>query len=155
MKILVLSLIGASVLAAQQPRRRFDAADPGHGIERRLTGSLGLTAAQQNKVHTILSERDVISKGSREQMQALNASLTAAIKAGNDDQIERISGDIAALHQKQTALHAHSLAKIYAALTPDQQAKVGPNLEMLMGPRPGFGGPGSRRAPRPGVPAVQ
>jgi Spy/CpxP family protein refolding chaperone len=160
MKTIVLSLIAASFLAAQQPSRRFDTSDPGHGIEKRLTSSLGLTATQTNKVHTILSERDVIAKGSREQMLALNQSLTAAIKAGNDDQIERISQEIATQHQKQTSLHAHSMAKIYAALTPDQQAKVGPNLEMLLGPRAGFGGgpgsgPGLRRGPRPPAPAVQ
>ena len=114
-------------------------------MEQRLTARLGLTAEQQNKVHTILAERDVVAKGSGEQMQALNTSMTAAIKAGSEDQIDRISQDMANLHQKEVSLHGKTMAKIYAALTPAQQTKVGPDLEMLMGR--GFPGPG----PRPGT----
>ncbi len=151
MKILLLFVAGASFLAAQQVtqqtppvRPRFGPGQgrPGPGgpernFEQRLTQRLSLTAEQQNKVHTIIAEREVIGKGSREQMQALNTSLTAAVKAGNEDQIDKISQDIANLHQKQVSLRGKSMAKIYAALTPAQQAKVGPNLEMLMG-RPRF-----------------
>jgi Spy/CpxP family protein refolding chaperone len=157
MKILLLFVAGAGFLAAQQgtqpgvPARRNFGPGPGgpeRNLEQRLTQRLSLTAEQQNKVHTILAERDVIAKGSREQAQALNTSLTAAVKAGNEDQIDRISQDIANLHQKQVALHGKSMAKIYAALSPAQQAKVGPNLEMLMGR--GFPGPGQR--PGPGGP---
>ncbi len=144
MKSALLLVAGASFLGAQQaPPARMR---PVQNMEQRLTHRLSLTAEQQNKVHTILAERDVIAKGSLEQAQALDASFTAAVKAGNEDQIERISQDIANLHQKQISLRGKTTAKIYAALSPTQQAMVGAKLELLMGR--GFPpGPGARRGP--------
>lgn len=164
MKFFALSLLGASLLMAQQttappPRGRFGPRAPGVDFETRLTRTLGLTAQQQNTVHTALAERDVISKGNMPQMRTLRTSLVTAIKAGNEDQIDQLSQQISVLSQQESAVRAKAMAKIYAALTPAQQAKVGPNLEMLMGGRPGFrGGPG-RRTPPPAnatqAPAVQ
>lgn len=147
---LALSLLTAGFLCAQpapQPRPRFT---PGAGarMEQRLTQTLSLTAEQQNKVHTALTESDVVLKGNRQKMQDLHTALLAAVKAGNEDQIDKISQDIATVHQQETAVRAKSMAKIYGALTADQKAKAGQNLEMLMGgPRPGFAGPNPRRRP--------
>ncbi|MGD1097788.1 MAG: Spy/CpxP family protein refolding chaperone [Bryobacteraceae bacterium] len=166
MKILLLFAVGASFLAAQQttaPTRpdwgRRGGAPP--SFEQRLTQRLGLTAEQQNSIHTIIAEREVILRGNREQMQTLNKSLTAAIKTGNTSEIDSLSQQMASLHQQQIAQHSKSVAKMYAALTAEQQAKVGANLEMLRGPgefmpRPGPGrGPGGPRPGGPAPPAAQ
>jgi Spy/CpxP family protein refolding chaperone len=118
-----------------------------------LTQALGLSAEQQNKLHTVLLDRQVQTKGMAEQMRTLHTSLAAAVKSGDESLIDKASLDIANLHQQQTAIHAKSVAKIYAALTPAQKTKVGANLEMLMGPA----GPGPRRRnrPQPSPPAQQ
>jgi Spy/CpxP family protein refolding chaperone len=160
MKILLLFAVGASFLAAQQTTAptRPDwgrRSGPPPSFEQRLTQKLGLTAEQQNAVHTIIAEREVILRGNRQQMQTLNKSLTAAIKTSNTSEIETLSQQIAALHQQQVAEHSKSEAKMYAALTPAQQAKVGTNLEVLRG---GGFGPGPHRGPGgppPGAPAAQ
>jgi Spy/CpxP family protein refolding chaperone len=160
MKILLLFAVGASFLAAQQTTTAPTRPDWGRrggpplSFEQRLTQKLGLTAEQQNTVHTIIAEREVILRGNRQQTETLNKSLTAAIKAGNTTEIDSLSQQMATLHQAQIAQHSKSVAKMYAALTPAQQAKVGTNLEMLRG---GFG-PGPRRGPGgppPGAPGAQ
>jgi len=143
-----LSLLAAGALLAQPPvpAQRFGRG-PGPGprdFETRLTQNLGLNAEQQNKVHTIMAEARLSQQGVRQQNQTLQASLTEAIKAGDEAKIDKITQDIGSLHQQQTAIHAKSMAKIYATLTPDQKTKAGPNLELLMG-----GPMGGRPGPRP------
>jgi len=156
MKILLLFAVGASFLAAQQSTTPPARPEWGrHGgaplsFEQRLTQKLGLTAEQQNTVHTIIAEREVILRGNRQQMETLNKSLTAAIKTSNTSEIDSLSQQMATLHQAQIAQHSKSVAKMYAALTADQQTKVGANLEMLRGP--GEFGPGPRPGRGPGGP---
>lgn len=151
---IALSLLTAGALFAQPPapRRAFG---PGPGprgprdFESRLTQNLGLNAEQQNKVHTIMAESRLSQKGNGEQMQSLHASLTEAIKAGDEAKIDKITQDIGSLHQQQTANHAKTMAKIYGTLTADQKAKAGPNLEMLLG------GPMGGRRPGPPPARIQ
>jgi Spy/CpxP family protein refolding chaperone len=149
MRAALLTILAAGALLAQPPapRPRFGRGPgPGANFETRLTQNLGLTAEQQNKVHTILAESRLTTQSSRQQVQTAQAALTAAIKSGDEAQIDKASADIATLHQQQTAARAKTMAKIYSTLTADQKTKVGPNLEMLMG-----GPPGGRR-PMPAKP---
>lgn len=126
MKILfiVLSVLVAGLASAQPPRRN---------VEQRLSEQLSLNSEQQNKVHTILAESHVLLRDNMQKTRDLHTALTAAIKSGSEDQIDRISQDIAAVQQQQTAVHAKSMARIYATLTADQKAKIGDRLDMLMG----------------------
>ncbi len=112
--------------------------------ERRLTNQLGLDAVQQNKVHTAIEESRVAQQGMQQKMADLRTQLAAAVKAGNEANIDRISQDIAGIHQQQTAIHAKALSKIYASLNADQQ----PKFEQMMGRD--LGVPGPRRGPGPG-----
>ncbi len=155
-----VSLLAVGFLAAQQPapapRGHFGRGPggPPQTFEQRLTERLSLTAEQQNKVHTAMLESRVLGQGLQQQMQTAHQALTAAIKAGNEDQIEKASQDIAAIHQQQTSIQAKTMAKIYSSLTADQKTKVGSNLELLMGglsPRRGMAPPpaGAPNAPKP------
>jgi Spy/CpxP family protein refolding chaperone len=131
--------------ARQHMRQNGDPAKADLRLEQRMAQDLSLSAEQQNKVHAHLADSRVQSQGLHEKMGALHTSLTAAIKAGDEGQIDRISQDVANLHQQQIAIHAKTTAKIYSSLTADQRAKVGDNLGMLGGGEPGFGpgfGPG-------------
>ena len=113
--------------------------------ERRLANQLNLDAVQQNKVHTAIEEARVAQQGMDQKVFDLRAQLTAAIKAGNEGNIDRISQDIGSLHQQQTAIHAKTLAKIYGALNADQQAR----FERMMGRD--LGVPRARRGPNPAI----
>jgi Spy/CpxP family protein refolding chaperone len=167
-----LSLIASVALVSAQtqqaptpgPRGHFppngDFGPGGPGLERHLTRTLNLSAEQQNKVHTVLEEGRVQTKGMAAQMHTLHQSLAAAVKSGDESQIDKATQEISTLHQQETAIHAKGMAKIYAALTADQKTKVGPNLEMLLGP--GGRGRGMRppqtsgaAQPKPNGPAQQ
>jgi Spy/CpxP family protein refolding chaperone len=144
---IALSLLAAGLVVAQSPGPHP------RNFEQRLATDLGLSAEQQNKVHTTLAESNLVMQGSHQKMQDLHTALSAAIKSGNEAEIDRISQEMATVHQQQTAARAKSMAKIYSTLTADQKAKVGENLQMLMGgPGPGFGGPHPRMRQRPGSP---
>ena len=129
----IVPSLTCSALMFAQPARTRGTQDPDQRFEQRLTTRLGLSAPQQNIVHTSRQESRTLSTGLNEQMRTLRTSLHAAMKAGDEGQIDQISQQIATVHQQQTAIHSKMVAKIYASLTPDQKTKVGEHLEMLGG----------------------
>jgi Spy/CpxP family protein refolding chaperone len=142
--ILIAAALAGGLLSAQdQPRARMQPrGDFGGGpmSERWLNKTLTLSAEQSNKIHTIFSEANVSRQADMTRMQTLHKSLTDAVKSGNESAIDSITRDMATMHQAQQATHAKTLAKIYATLTPDQQAKVATDLEHAVGgPGPGMG----------------
>ena len=150
-RYLALSLLAAGALAAQPPpppggpHGHFRGGPP-QSFEQRLAQTLGLNAEQQNAVHSAMLESHVLGQGLQDKMKIAHDNLTTAIKSGNEDQIDKASADIAALHQQETSIHAKTMSKIYGALSADQKTKAGPNLELLMG------GPGGRMGMHPPPP---
>ena len=138
-----ITLMLAVTLSAQPPAGRRD---PSQRIENMLTRSLGLDATQQGKVHTILADAQLSSQAIRDQLKPLRTSLLAAIKANDTAQIEALHQQISPLQQQLDVIHSKASAQIYAALSPDQQTKVGNAIGMLMG---GGFGPGMRRGGGP------
>lgn len=134
-------------------------AEPGPGFggladssaEQRLTRRLGLNAEQQNRVHTVLQEQQVMTKGMAERIQGLRTQLTDAVKAGDEGKIDTITQDLARANQEQLAIQAKSWARIYSTLNADQKARVDQALGLE------FGVPGGRlrRGPGPAGPVVQ
>jgi Spy/CpxP family protein refolding chaperone len=126
--------VGTGLMYAQGPGGRRG---PG-----REAAQLGLTAEQQNLVHTARAEADVQSKGLRDQVKTLRQELTAAIKAGDTGKIDSLTPNIAQLEGQLMSIDAKTQAKIYASLTADQKAKVdarpgGMGRMMMGGGRPG------------------
>jgi Spy/CpxP family protein refolding chaperone len=135
-------LIGSALLAQPPARMR----DPSQRFENMLTRTLSLDATQQGKVHTILADAQLQSQTVRDQLKPLRTSLIAAIKANDSAQIETLQGQISPLQQQLDVIRSKAAAQIYAALSPDQQTKVGNAIGMLMG---GGFGPGMRRGRPP------
>jgi|GEM_PF-2505380 Spy/CpxP family protein refolding chaperone len=127
---IALSLPLVASLWAQPPQGRRGPAN----LENMLAQRLGLNATQQNMLHTALEEERTQIRGMMQQRQALHQSLVEAIKAGNADQIDQVTQQIASLDQQRSAIHAKAMMKFYSGLTADQKTKVGQNLEMLLGP---------------------
>jgi len=161
--LLAAALAGGALYAQDQPRprQRFQPGEQGPGgpggfgggpmSERWLSPTLTLSAEQSNKIHTIFAESNVSRSADMEKMQALHKSLTEAVKAGNEAQIDSITRDMSAMHQQQQATHAKTIAKVYATLTPEQQAKIAPEIERAIG----GGGPGPGPMRRGGPPPAQ
>ncbi len=135
-------MLGAALLAQPPAGRR----DPSQRLENMLTRSLGLDATQEGKVHTILADAQLSSQAIRDQLKPLRTSLLAAIKANDSAQIEALHQQTSPLQQQLDVIHSKASAQIYAALSPDQQTKVGNAIGMLMG---GGFGPGMRRGGGP------
>lgn len=138
----VTLMMGAALLAQPPAGMR----DRSQRLENMLTRSLSLNVTQQGQVHTILADAQVQSQGIQDQLKPLRTSLIAAIKANDSAQIEALQGQISPLQQQLDTIHSKAAAQIYAALTPDQQAKIGNAIGMLMG---GGFGPGMRRGGPP------
>jgi Spy/CpxP family protein refolding chaperone len=138
-----IALMMGAALLAQPPAGMHD---PGQRLENMLTRTLSLNPTQQGQVHTILADAQVQSQGIHDQMKPLRTSLMAAIKANDSAQIESLHQQISPLQQQLDVIHSKAAAQIYAALSPDQQTKVGNALGMLMGG--GFGA-GIRRGGPP------
>jgi Spy/CpxP family protein refolding chaperone len=135
-------LMGAALLAQPPAGMR----DPSQRIENMLTRTLSLNATQQGQVHTILANAQVQSQAIHDQLKPLRTSLVAAIKTNNSAQIEALHQQISPLQQQLDVIHSMAAAQIYAALSPDQQTKVGNAIGMLMG---GGFGPGMRHGGPP------
>ena len=135
--------------------------NPDDMFEARLTKHLGLSATQQNNVHTVLAERRVTTSALGPQMRTLHEAMITAVKNGDEAGMEKVTTEMSALHQQEEVAHAKAAAKIYSSLTADQKTKVGNHLEMLMqrgGPGfggPGFGGPGRHGGPPQNPAAVK
>jgi Spy/CpxP family protein refolding chaperone len=139
MKYGILVCLGAALMFGQGGPR---------GFGKRAEADLGLTAAQQNTIHTVLADAQVQTKGMRDQERQLREQLTAAIKAGDENKIDSVTADLSRLQGQTMAIQSKAEAKVYGSLTADQKAKVDA--------RPGGvgflmrrGGPGGefRRAP--------
>jgi Spy/CpxP family protein refolding chaperone len=133
----------AAALLAQPPAGMHN---PGQRIESMLTKTLNLNAAQQGQVHTVLADAQIQSQGIHDQLKPLRTSLLTAIKANDSAQIEGLHQQISPLQQQLDVIHSKATAQIYAALSPDQQTKVGNAIGMLMG---GGFGPGMRHGGPP------
>jgi hypothetical protein len=135
----------------------FAGPGPGFGglgdpnAEQRLTRQLGLNAEQQNRVHTVLQEQQVLTKGMSDRVRGLRTQLTAAIKAGDEGKIDTITQDLSRANQEQLAVQAKSWAKIYGTLNADQKARVDQTVSREFG----VPGPRGRRGPTAQTPAQQ
>ena len=165
-QILVVSLCVGGLVMGQQapqtppsgPRPRGPRPEFGPGFrglndpnaEQHLTQRLKLNAQQQNTVHTAIEESKVILKGAVQQEQTLRTQLTAAVKAGNEGNIDQISQQLATLHQQRTATESKALAKIYGSLSADQKIVMDRELNRQLDvPGPGGRGPRPGRGPAP------
>lgn len=158
-----LSFMAAGLLCAQStttpPAGHRMRGNPDQMLENRLGRQLGLSAAQQNTLHTALLESHATTQGLGDQMKTLHTQLITAVKNGDTGQIDAISMQMETIHSQQTAAQAKAMSKVYATLSADQKTKAGENLEMLMGRGmgPGWGGRGLGRGvgPGPGQPQIQ
>jgi hypothetical protein len=100
----------------------------------RLTKFFNLTSTQQGEVLAILTAAETKIATLRTDIQPLETSLVAAVKANNSSQINSILLQISPLQEQIQALHAGSAGQIYATvLTPTQQAQITHGLGPLMG----------------------
>jgi Spy/CpxP family protein refolding chaperone len=108
--------------------------NPAQMIEHRITkmnAVLTLNSAQQSQIRTILTNQDTAEQGFRTSMHAAHANLKTAVQNNDAAAIETLSQQIGATTAQSVAAHAKAEAAIYAALSPEQQAKAAQLPELL------------------------
>jgi protein CpxP len=89
----------------------------------RLTRQLNLTPDQQNQAKSIFADARNQSKALAPKLREERQSMSAAIKSGNEAQIDQIARQDAPLNSQARAIRAKAMARLYSTLTPDQKAK--------------------------------
>ncbi|MGA2598754.1 MAG: Spy/CpxP family protein refolding chaperone [Bryobacteraceae bacterium] len=113
-----LALLTGGVIFAQS------AATTPRQPAQRMAAYLNLTPDQQAQAKAIRAQAREAAAPIREQLKQSRQALQAAIKSGNDAQIDQITQAQAPLMAQAAAIRAHAFEKFYATLTPDQKAKA-------------------------------
>src|SRR6266487_2977435 len=102
----------------------------------RMADYLNLTSDQSAQAKQIMVGARQEAAPLRQQMKQNRQALAAAIKAGNDAQIDQITKAEAPVIAQLAAIRAHAKEKVYATLTPEQKAKAD-QMGRFFGPRAG------------------
>ena len=110
----------------------------------RMNEELKLNKAQQKQITGIYMDAQTANQTVMGGMRTANESLVAAIKTNDTAAMSQAANTVGTLTAQMTVNNAKAEAAVYAALTPDQQAKYTPRAggSMYGG---GQGGGGRRR----------
>jgi Spy/CpxP family protein refolding chaperone len=134
--MIFISLLTAGVLVAQTPAP--PAAQNQTHVRRntgmaRLTAGLNLTPDQQKQVRDIFGQSRTQMKTLAPKFREERAAMAGAVKSDSENQIDQVAQQQAQLRAQMEAIHAKTLAKFYAILTPDQKAKVDQRMNRMLG----------------------
>jgi Spy/CpxP family protein refolding chaperone len=143
----LLSVLMAGGLMAQTPApapssaqdhlaRRAAAVNRSGWMLQRLTKRLDLTADQQARAKAIFADSRQQSKALAPRLREERSALKAAIQSDSESQIDLITAKNAQLTAQIEAVHVKAMAKVYAMLTPDQQARFN-RMDVRRGRRAG------------------
>ncbi len=99
----------------------------------RVAANLNLTPEQQDKIRAAFDEAAAFRKGMVERGSELRGQLAAAVKAGDEAQIDKISQDLGQFLQHQIAFQAKTVAKVYGTLTAEQRGKLEEEVKSSLG----------------------
>jgi Spy/CpxP family protein refolding chaperone len=101
----------------------------------RMNEELKLTKAQQKQITGIYMDAQTANQSVMGGMRTAREALVAAIKSNDTNAMSQAANTIGTLTAQTTVNNAKAEAAVYAALTPEQQAKYTPSAGMG-----GFGG---------------
>lgn len=136
-----LATLGAG-LCVMQAFAQNGPRDPAEMVQMRvdrMNEELKLSKAQQKQITSIYMDAQTASQQVRSGMRDANQALVAAIKSNDANAMSQAANNIGTLYAQMTVANAKAEAAVYAALTPDQQAKYQP-MAGGMGGGGGYGG---------------
>jgi Spy/CpxP family protein refolding chaperone len=113
----------------------------------RMNEELKLSKAQQKQITGIYTDAMTANETVQGGMRTAREALVAAIKSNDTAAMSQAANTIGTLTAQTTVTNAKAEAAVYAALTPDQQAKFQPSAGM--GGYGGGQGGGRRRGGPP------
>jgi Spy/CpxP family protein refolding chaperone len=124
--ILAATALSAGMALAETQTTPAPANQPGrHAMaHRRLAQALNLTPAQKAQAREIFGQARKAAQPLRAELKQDRQVLSAAVKANDTSQIEKLSAAEGRLIGKLMAAGTEAKASFYRMLTPEQQAKV-------------------------------
>ncbi len=116
--------LGAAGLFAQanpNPRR---AADHQPRFMRVMATALNMSDAQRAQAASLFKQARQSAQPVRHQLMETRASLRAAVRAGNAQQIQQLSATEGSEIGQLTAIRSSAFSQVFKSLTPDQQQKL-------------------------------
>ncbi len=127
--------LAAGLAFAQAPAgRKAPALGKIARLQPRIVRALDLTAPQKQQAKQIFQQANQSGKPIRQQLQENRQALAEAIKTNNIVQIQQLSTNEGGLQGQLVNNRSTALAKFYAILTPDQQAKLDQMMKRLKNP---------------------
>lgn len=91
---------------------------------KRVAHQLNLNETQRQYARDLFKQSRAEAKPLVDQLRAGREQMAAAVKAGDETQIDQLAQSQAQLKGQVAAIHAKAKAKFYAQLTPDQKTKA-------------------------------
>ena len=120
MKFAAVAALAVGMAFAQTPSPA-----PRAKVRPRALQALNLTDAQKQQAKTIFQQTRLTAQPLAQELKQNHRALQAAVKAGNDSQIQQLAMARGQILGQVAAIHAQALAKFYGNLTPDQRARAG------------------------------
>ena len=133
---------GLTLTQASAQNGQFDPAQMIQMRVERMNDDLKLSKAQQKQITGIYTDAQAANQSVMGGMREANQALSAAIKSNDANAMSQAANTIGTLTAQMTVNNAKAEAAVYAALTPDQQAKYQPMAGGRGGMGMGMGGPG-------------
>lgn len=108
---------------------------PRAAVRQRIMKKLNLTADQKTQAKAIRQQAKTAAEPLRTQLQTNRQALAAAVKSNNAAQIQGLAAQQGALQGQALAIRSAANAKVYALLTPEQQALLTQMQEKVKGLR--------------------
>ena len=120
MKFAAVAALAVGMAFAQTPSPA-----PRAKVRPRALQALNLTDAQKQQAKTIFQQTRLTAQPLAQELKQNHRALQAAVKAGNDSEIQQLATARGQILGQVAAIHAQALAKFYGNLTPDQRARAG------------------------------
>ncbi len=124
-----LTIIAAGFISAQPARHAG-----GHMLQN-LGAELNLIADQRAQARAIFSEGRNQNHDLALKLREQRAAMSAAVKNGQNDQIDKNAQESAPLRAQLEAGRAKTMSKFYAILTPEQRTKFDAKHDTSLKPR--------------------
>ncbi|HUP05183.1 MAG TPA: Spy/CpxP family protein refolding chaperone [Bryobacteraceae bacterium] len=124
----VIKILAAVALAASLAVAQSSPAQTAGGakarIRQRMMAKLNLTADQKTQIKAIQQQAKADAAPLQTQVQQNREALQAAVKSDNTGQIQSLAATQGSLQGQLTSIRLTAQAKVYAVLTPAQQAQL-------------------------------
>jgi len=123
-KFAAVGALAAGMAFAQAPAAAPAAPAHRETARRHAMQQLNRTEAQKEQAKSIFQQTRQHTQMVREQLRTNRAALAAAVKADNQEQIQKLAVTQGQLRGQMLAARSEAMAKFYKILTPAQRAKA-------------------------------